>query len=723
MSATPLQAAAQDATVLAAPTAASAVASIRCSAPSASVGLYDPTTATFYLSSSNGGITLSSGFTYGPADVIPITGDWSGNGIDTVGWYDPTTSVFSFARSNAAGTTTIATFVFGPANSGMLPIAGNWTGAANGADTVGLYDPATSTFYLKDSNTTGVADTTFLYGPTNGGMLPLAGDWTGNGTDTVGLYNPTTSMFFLKNSNTTGFADNAFLYGPAQSGCEPIAGDWTGAGTDTVGLYNPSTSTFFLKSSNTTGFADTTFTYGSGSQSPAWIPLAGIWTDSAPPSFTATAVSDTQINLSWSTVSGASGYVVDEWINGAWCQIDSLGSDATGDSVSGLSAGTTYYFDVGACNSAGTAWANCQSATTSGRAAVDHPAAAADYTPVSGSLFSASGPSYLDVQQGAVGDCWLMASLAEVAARNPADIQKMFTAAGTTVENGSVVDLYKVRLYNSEGVAGYFTVDTELPAGGTYYDQATNGVLWVALAEKAYAQANGADWVTTSNAGSDSYDALSGGWPSWALQAITGKSASENSINPTNIVAAWNAGDFIVLCSSDAPTSSNIVGDHAYALVNYTASSSSMPFEVYNPWGINAAASDNVYGLFSVDATFLSQNYDVQSVGTERAAGLDGLSSASTHNFAAVNAVMTEWTHTDLGDSLNPTGNKIRRNHLQDAPAAGPNGTSRLNSMVVSKGVGITDYLDGDRDGHHKHAADSFFDGMDTFLKSLDRVC
>ena len=70
----------------------------------------------------------------------------------------------------------------------------------------------------------------------------------------------------------------------------------------------------------------------------------------------------------------------------------------------------------------------------------------------------------------------------------------MFTADGTTVENGSTVSLYKVRFYNSSGAAEYVTVDTELPGGGDYYDQAANGVLWVALAEKAYAEANGAGW-------------------------------------------------------------------------------------------------------------------------------------------------------------------------------------------------------------------------------------
>ena len=33
------------------------------------------------------------------------------------------------------------------------------------------------------------------------------GDWDGNGTDTIGLYDPTTSTFRLKNSLTGGKAD------------------------------------------------------------------------------------------------------------------------------------------------------------------------------------------------------------------------------------------------------------------------------------------------------------------------------------------------------------------------------------------------------------------------------------------------------------------------------------------------------------------------------------
>ena len=177
-------------------------------------------------------------------------------------------------------------------------------------------------------------------------------------------------------------------------------------------------------------------------------------------------------------------------------------------------------------------------------------------------------------------------------------------------------------------------MDTELPSGGGYYDHVTNGVLWVALAEKAYAQANGAGIVTTQYVGSDSYAALNGGYPAWALQAITGKPASMFTINPANIAAAWNAGQLIVLGSSPNANDNLIVGDsngtHAYAVINYNASSST-PFELYNPWGLSSVVDHTwnwnghqVYdGPFWFGSSPMLQDFASQTIGTGAAAGMD----------------------------------------------------------------------------------------------------
>lgn len=120
-----------------------------------------------------------------------------------------------------------------------------------------------------------------------------------------------------------------------------------------------------------------------------------------------------------------------------------------------------------------------------------------------------------------------------------------------------------------------------------YYDHVANALgtqaLWVALAEKAYAEANTLGLVSTHAEGQDSYYALDNGDAATALHAITGQPASDYYTNTTNIAAAWNAGQLIVL-NTTSPVSSDIVGDHSYAMVGYNASSS-RPFQVFNPWG------------------------------------------------------------------------------------------------------------------------------------------
>ncbi|MEA1053475.1 hypothetical protein U5801_27265, partial [Lamprobacter modestohalophilus] len=50
---------------------------------------------------------------------------------------------------------------------------------------IGLYNPTRSMFYLRNSATTGAADTTFLYGPGGRGWIPLVGDWDGDGQETI----------------------------------------------------------------------------------------------------------------------------------------------------------------------------------------------------------------------------------------------------------------------------------------------------------------------------------------------------------------------------------------------------------------------------------------------------------------------------------------------------------------------------------------------------------
>ena len=180
----------------------------------------------------------------------------------TVGRYQPSRG--TFLLEDADGSQALNMVHFGPTGDQLLPVAGDWDG--DGFDGIGVYDPQTSTFYLKNEATDGLADITVQYGPPGGNFLPVAGDWDGDGKATIGLYDPAAGMFNLTNQNVPGPAQIAFRYGPAPSTLTPLVGDWNNDGVDTIGLYDPAyapaSGGFKLRNSNSEGVADLTFSYG-----------------------------------------------------------------------------------------------------------------------------------------------------------------------------------------------------------------------------------------------------------------------------------------------------------------------------------------------------------------------------------------------------------------------------------------------------------------------------
>ncbi len=190
------------------------------------------------------------------------------NIADRIGIYNPATAVWMLRNSLTTGDPNIIALYGGIA--GGLPVTGDWNN--DGVDTLGMYVPNLAYWFLRNSNTTGTGEIFFVYGGIPG-ALPVVGDWNGDGIDTPGLYVPSTGQWLLRNSNTTGTADISFVFGGIP-GALPIAGDWNGDGIDTIGLYNPATAQWLLRNSNTTGVVDVSLLYGgiAGGQ-----PVVGDW--------------------------------------------------------------------------------------------------------------------------------------------------------------------------------------------------------------------------------------------------------------------------------------------------------------------------------------------------------------------------------------------------------------------------------------------------------------
>ena len=189
-------------------------------------------------------------------------------------------------RSHITITATTNSFVWRNSSGwGLWPIVGDWDG--NGIDSFGLYNRATSEFYLKNSNIDGVTDISFVFGwPTNF-LRPIAGDWDGNGTDTVGLYNPSVFTFFLNNAHAGGTAWLMIGFGPANG--IPVIGDWDNDGADTLGVYKQADGILSLRNSNTSGIEDIRFSFGPTGKH--LLPVAGNW-GSLPTDFGCSAAND-----------------------------------------------------------------------------------------------------------------------------------------------------------------------------------------------------------------------------------------------------------------------------------------------------------------------------------------------------------------------------------------------------------------------------------------------
>jgi hypothetical protein len=214
------------------------------------------------------------------------------------------------------------------------------------------------------------------------------------------------------------------------------------------------------------------------------------------------------------------------------------------------------------------------------------------YREVSGSLFQ-NGISAEDIRQGQVGDCYYLATLSSIALEKPSYIQDMF------IDNGD--NTFSVRFFNN-GVADYVTVDRFLPTdswGRLVYASAganttnTSNELWVALAEKAYAQLAESGWSRSADS-TDSYAAIEGGWMDTVMKQITALSTSEGyvdgsafSMTKQQLIDLVNSNKLLtagfVYGGSD-----KIVNYHAYTITSYDSVTDT--FFLRNPWGSQHAS-------------------------------------------------------------------------------------------------------------------------------------
>jgi hypothetical protein len=235
------------------------------------IGVWRPSNQnTFFRTSLTSGPANYVGLIGPSSAVIPVVGDWNGDGTDTPGYYDPSNGLVSLSN-NLDGSGPFITYVFGI--GGDYPIAGDWDG--DGIDSLGVYRQSTGQLLLRNDNSTGFADFYMVFGIP--GDIPFAGDWNSSGSDAPGVFRPSNNTFYLLYNVGNGpfFADEEVVFGASTD--QPVAGDWDGNGLTDLGVYRPSMGMFFLRMPDTTATGGGHYTLPIVYGIPGDFGLAGRW--------------------------------------------------------------------------------------------------------------------------------------------------------------------------------------------------------------------------------------------------------------------------------------------------------------------------------------------------------------------------------------------------------------------------------------------------------------
>jgi hypothetical protein len=199
------------------------------------------------------------------------------------------------------------------------------------------------------------------------------------------------------------------------------------------------------------------------------------------------------------------------------------------------------------------------------------------------------GPLCIDVpqpgtvQQGKIGDCWLVSAVDAIAAVNPQRLRALFREN----DDGTVTfTLHRYDHQTRRRVTEDVTVtNSALNDGGPVYGSTSTNERWFALLEKAMAGFKGG------------YEAIVSGYPYEAFEALLGTPGKHHDFDVASPEAVWAALNskkpqaMATWTRVESPTLSfaktGLAADHAYAVFGTSERNGERFVTLRNPWGSN----------------------------------------------------------------------------------------------------------------------------------------
>jgi hypothetical protein len=182
---------------------------------------------------------VSGGFGAGLPGAIEVTGDWNGDGHTKMGvYYQGFWYLDLIGNGTWDGGVVDKQYNFGWSDPNVIPVVGDWNG--DGRTKIGIYYQG---FWYLDYDGNGIwdggiNDKAYNIGWPAVGVTPIVGDWSGSGTSKVGIYYY--GFWYLDYDGNGVFSpvnDKSYNFGWQATGVTPIMGDWNGDGRAKIGIY------------------------------------------------------------------------------------------------------------------------------------------------------------------------------------------------------------------------------------------------------------------------------------------------------------------------------------------------------------------------------------------------------------------------------------------------------------------------------------------------------
>jgi hypothetical protein len=211
-----------------------------------------------------------------------------------------------------------------------------------------------------------------------------------------------------------------------------------------------------------------------------------------------------------------------------------------------------------------------------------------------------TGPVADDVNQGNIGDCYFLSTLAAFAGTNPSKLNE----AAVDLGDGT----YAVQFYNAQNRPVYVRVSNRFASGGfdgfEFAHLGANNTIWAMVMEKAFCY---------FRTGANTYSSIDGGWMGEAYSdlGVANTFFSPSSFSESSFYAMVSTDlaqeKPVTLAASNAP---DVVNDHAYTLVSVSIDSNGIThYVIRNPWGASGDALENSEGYATLTFSQIVANF------------------------------------------------------------------------------------------------------------------